>query len=361
MARPIPVLPLVGSTTVAPRLSAPRRSASSIMATAIRSLTLPPGFSDSILARTAAPSLLGSRLSFTSGVPPTTSSTEAAIFGRPVAAGLRWVMAPNPIGNASSPPKKGSDVIHGFRESPTLESLTPEILERGAVDDRIYGLRNRAPQRHEIARGISRHATAGPSGAAHSRRPLHGAQDSAHRDLRGRLGQPITAGRAAPRVEKPHSLEAQEHLFEVTLGNALALRDVLDGLEGVGIAKGQVEHGLDGVLALGGYLHGRRRSSTRAASLAKYVMMMSASARRMQVSASIMAASSSSQPSWPAARIIAYSPETEYAATGSPNSALTRESTSRYGRAGLAITMSAPSATSRATSRMASMALAGSI
>ena len=89
MASPMPVLPLVGSTTVAPALSAPRRSASSIMATAMRSLTLPPGFSDSIFASTVAPSLLGSRLSFTSGVPPTTSSTEAAIFGRSVAASLR--------------------------------------------------------------------------------------------------------------------------------------------------------------------------------------------------------------------------------------------------------------------------------
>ena len=39
--------------------------------------------------------------------------------------------------------------------------------------------------------------------------------------------------------------------------------------------------------------------------------MMSAPARRMPVSASIIARSSSSQPSWPAARIIAYSPDTE--------------------------------------------------
>ncbi len=85
----MPVLPLVGSTTVAPGLRSPRRSASSTMATAMRSFTLPPGLSDSILARTAAPAGFGSRFSFTSGVPPTTSSTELAIFGRPATASLR--------------------------------------------------------------------------------------------------------------------------------------------------------------------------------------------------------------------------------------------------------------------------------
>src|ERR1700682_5058980 len=270
-------------------------------------------------------------------------------------------MATNPIGNVSSPPKKGSDVIHRFGQGTTLESLTPEILERGAVDDGIHGLRDGAPQRHEIARGVSRHRSPRPSRAAHSRGTLDGAQHSAHGDLRGRLGQPIAGGGPAARVEEPRSLEPEQHLLEIALGNALALRDILDGLEGVGISKGEGEHVLEAVLALGGHPHARRRSSRRAASLAKYVITMSAPARRIPVSASIMAASSSSQPSWPAARIIAYSPDTEYAATGNPNSALTRESTSRYGRAGLTITMSAPWSTSRATSRMASMAWAGSI
>ena len=54
IARPIPVFPLVGSTRVEPGWSAPRRSASSIMDRAIRSLTLPPGFWDSTLARMVA-------------------------------------------------------------------------------------------------------------------------------------------------------------------------------------------------------------------------------------------------------------------------------------------------------------------
>src|SRR5262249_41614237 len=78
-------------------------------------------------------------------------------------------------------------------------------------------------------------------------------------------------------------------------------------------------------------------------------MMMSAPARRMPVSASIMAASSSSQPSCPAARSMAYSPETEYAATGRPNSFLTRAITSRYGRGGSPLPMCGPSCTAPAT------------
>ncbi len=54
------------------------------MATAIRSLTLPPGFSDSIFASTVAPPDRGMRLSLVSGVAPTRSSTEAASLGRAV-------------------------------------------------------------------------------------------------------------------------------------------------------------------------------------------------------------------------------------------------------------------------------------
>jgi hypothetical protein len=49
IARPIPVLPLVASTTTPPGLSSPRRSAPSMIASPIRSLTEPPGFRFSAL------------------------------------------------------------------------------------------------------------------------------------------------------------------------------------------------------------------------------------------------------------------------------------------------------------------------
>jgi len=89
--------------------------------------------------------------------------------------------------------------------------------------------------------------------------------------------------------------------------------------------------------------------------------MISAPARRMPVSSSIAAARSSSQPRSAAAFTIAYSPLTLNAATGTPNASLTRRMTSPKARAGLTITMSAPSSMSSATSRSASSAFAGSI
>src|SRR5215470_1328776 len=83
----MPVLPLVGSTIVEPGFRRPRRSASSSMATAMRSLTLPPGFIDSIFATTLAPPGLGRRFNRTIGVRPTSSTTEPAIFGAGVICG----------------------------------------------------------------------------------------------------------------------------------------------------------------------------------------------------------------------------------------------------------------------------------
>ncbi len=66
----MPVLPLVGSTMVAPGLILPAASASSIMATANRSLMLPSGFMDSILANSSAPAAAPIRGRRTSGVLP---------------------------------------------------------------------------------------------------------------------------------------------------------------------------------------------------------------------------------------------------------------------------------------------------
>ena len=75
----MPVLPLVASTTVVrPGSILPSASAASIMATPMRSLTLPPGLNDSSLANSSTPlsaaavpsSIWGSP---TSGVEPTSS------------------------------------------------------------------------------------------------------------------------------------------------------------------------------------------------------------------------------------------------------------------------------------------------
>ena len=82
MARPCPVLPLVGSMIVPPGFSSPARSAASIIGRPMRSLTDPPGLSISILARSSGCRSMGPRsrvirLIRTSGVLPTRSSTDS--------------------------------------------------------------------------------------------------------------------------------------------------------------------------------------------------------------------------------------------------------------------------------------------
>src|SRR5262249_28182780 len=86
----MPVLPLVASTIVAPADTFPSASATSIIESAGRSLTLPPGFKNSALTQMPAP-LSGAILrSFTSGVLPTTPSAPASdVAGRRTDSALR--------------------------------------------------------------------------------------------------------------------------------------------------------------------------------------------------------------------------------------------------------------------------------
>src|SRR5215467_2524353 len=270
MASPMPVLPLVGSTTVAPGLRRPRRSASSIMLTAIRSFTLPPGLSDSIFARTTPPPGFGSRLRRTSGVPPTTSSTEAAMRGRTSVAVFRWVMATNPIGNDSSPVKKGSDVIHRLGRFPALGRVPPQVLERGAVHHRVHRFRHRAPQIRQVPAGVGRRAPRWASGPTEPGTSLHGAKERAHGDLLGSFGEAVATRRTEARVEEACALEGEKHLLQIALRNALTARDVLDRLQRFAVVRQrQVEHRLDSVLPFGGDGHTPLRSRIRATSLAK--------------------------------------------------------------------------------------------
>src|SRR5215208_160213 len=79
MARPTPVLPLVGSISVPPGLSRPSRSAASISATATRSLIEPPGFIASIFATSCGLSPEARRERRTRGVSPMASMIESLI------------------------------------------------------------------------------------------------------------------------------------------------------------------------------------------------------------------------------------------------------------------------------------------
>src|SRR6185436_17356013 len=72
-----PVLPPVNSTTRMPGRNAPRASAPSIMASAMRSLYEPVGLSDSSLTSTSAPPAGTTRRSRTTGVPPIARSTTS--------------------------------------------------------------------------------------------------------------------------------------------------------------------------------------------------------------------------------------------------------------------------------------------
>src|SRR3989338_4206824 len=77
IARPMPVLPLVGSTITEPGFSSPFFLACSIMLSAILSFTLPPGLNISSFAKTSAEFLSTTFTSFTIGVLPIRSKIFA--------------------------------------------------------------------------------------------------------------------------------------------------------------------------------------------------------------------------------------------------------------------------------------------
>src|SRR4029453_9172508 len=171
IARPIPVLPLVGSTTVAPGLSTPRRSASSIMATAMRSFTLPPGLSDSSLPSTVAPPGRGMWFSRTSGVAPISSSTEPATRGRlnrPVVVFSIIVLS---LSETLVPWQKKSNVIHRPRDAAPLLRPLPQVLERDAVHHARHRLVDLAPELGQIGDRVTRDPPAPPTHRLHPRPP----------------------------------------------------------------------------------------------------------------------------------------------------------------------------------------------
>ena len=86
IARPMPVLPEVGSTITPPGLSLPERSASSTIESAMRSLIDAPGLTRSCLIQTSARSP-NSRLMRTCGVLPMVSRMLAAFMPQGL---LQW-------------------------------------------------------------------------------------------------------------------------------------------------------------------------------------------------------------------------------------------------------------------------------
>src|SRR5438067_7973358 len=232
MASPTPVLRLVGCPIVAPGLSAPRRSASSIMAAAVRSFTLAPGLRASILASTRAPAGSGNRRSRTSGVPPMSSRMVSAIFVL-----MRLYVVHRPRGPA---------LFLGARD---------EVAQRPAIHDAGHRLADLAPQLAEV--GAFPRAVATAVRAAVERRvaPVHRPEDRAHGDLLGRLRQMVAARRAALGGQQAAALEREQHLLEIALRDRLARGDLLDRDQRPTPMRGEVEHGLDRVLPLGRDAH----------------------------------------------------------------------------------------------------------
>ena len=84
------MLPLVGSTITPPGFSRPARSAASIIGSAIRSFTEPPGFMCSSLATSRGRTSVASRSRATSGVRPTAAVMSGRMPpGRSASARLR--------------------------------------------------------------------------------------------------------------------------------------------------------------------------------------------------------------------------------------------------------------------------------
>src|SRR5581483_9815301 len=163
MARPVPVLPDVGSTIVPPGLRRPSRSAASISASATRSLIEPPGLSASTFARSCGRRPAPSRLSLTSGVRPIASRIvslmSAVVVWLSALMGGSWQICGTVRLDSKISPV--IDVTHEFpsatrarmpcmpNDRPALDSTDLAILEALSEDARMPN--NRLAERVGIA------------------------------------------------------------------------------------------------------------------------------------------------------------------------------------------------------------------
>src|SRR5919198_4256883 len=164
MARPTPVLPLVGSMSVPPGLSRPSRSAASIRDTATRSLIEPPGFIASIFARICGLTPAARRERRTSGVFPMGATMEALI---PIAMSTSRLIATQ----EDTFRRPGS-------ARASLRRRSRRSREVGADDQVIAGAQRRVPARepravvmtvHDIEHGVRSPAGGEKAGRSRAR------------------------------------------------------------------------------------------------------------------------------------------------------------------------------------------------
>src|SRR5581483_1761895 len=203
MARPMPVLPLVGSTRVSPGLMVPRRSASSTMASAMRSLTEPPGLSDSILATTSAAPSGTTWLSRTIGVPPITSRT---LFAMPCCLLI-------------------SDDV-------TAAGLTDTTVARGQVRDRYalqhpdHGLLHVLPHAALGAAAGTRASAALAEAIDRHDRAFQRLNDLADANVIGLADEDMAALRAADAADEAGAPQGSQELLQVRLRDILPRGDL---------------------------------------------------------------------------------------------------------------------------------------
>ena len=118
IANPVPVLPLVSSTTGCPGSSAPLASASRIIRGAIRSFFDPPGLRYSSLARIRPSSPRVIRESSTSGVPPTADRTDGPTID--LASKISCTASPPAVAPGAGNPNAGS--VPAGETSPSVTS-----------------------------------------------------------------------------------------------------------------------------------------------------------------------------------------------------------------------------------------------
>src|SRR5919106_159490 len=130
MASLWPVLPDVGSTIVPPARRRPARSPASIIRSPIRSLTLPPGFSISSLARIVGRTPEATRPSRTIGVLPTASRKVSSAIPAPFASPAPILRQPVPGRKASAEPEDAAGLAE---EDPSVGGRSHPQDPRAAV------------------------------------------------------------------------------------------------------------------------------------------------------------------------------------------------------------------------------------
>src|SRR5579859_121849 len=266
----MPVLPLVGSTIVAPGCRRPSRSAAATIATAMRSLTLPAGLSDSSLPSTAALRGPGNRFSRTSGVLPTRSSTESAT---------------HVVRTAAAPPVSFTSTVRFMRQQPrrpssryflfpvpcslfpvpcSLNVVSPahrlalacgQVRDRGAVQDLARRVVDLLPH---LALGTAALPGAGAAliqARAGNQRPLECLDHFVDRHLRRLTHQLVAALRPADAADETRATQRRQQMVEVWFGNALAGGDLGALQRPLAVVQRQLDQRPHAVVALRRNLH----------------------------------------------------------------------------------------------------------